>query len=224
MRVVRLLVARCEVRYSGRLTAVLPEAVRLLILKSDGSVLVHDDAGGYKPLNWMTGPTVTEELGDVLVVRKPKTEDVLEIRLAEIISDVRHDMGESAALQKDGVERDLQLELAAAPAALGEELTLVKREWSTEVGPVDLMCKDDTGEWVAVEIKRIGTIDAVEQLTRYLGFIREDPAKSACRGILAAQKLKPQAVALAEARGIRCVEVDLAVLRGEREPELTLFL
>ena len=219
----RLLVARCEVRYSGRLTAVLPEAVRLLILKADGSVLVHDDAGGYKPLNWMTGPTVTEELGDVLVVRKPKTEDVLEIRLVEILSDVRHDMGESAALQKDGVERDLQLELAAAPAALGEELTLVKREWSTEVGPVDLMCKDEDGEWVAVEIKRIGTIDAVEQLTRYLGFIREDSAKSACRGMLAAQTMKPQAVALAESRGIRCVEVDLAVLRGEREPELTLF-
>ena len=169
----RLLVARCEVRYTGRLTAVLPEAVRLLILKADGSVLVHDDAGGYKPLNWMTGPTLIEELGDVLVVRKPKTEDVLEIRLAEVLSDVAHDMGESAALQKDGVERDLQLELAAAPAALGEELTLVKREWPTEVGPVDLMCRDESGEWVAVEIKRIGTIDAVEQLTRYLGFIRE---------------------------------------------------
>jgi endonuclease len=220
---VRLLVARCEVRYTGRLTAVLPEAVRLLILKEDGSVLVHDDAGGYKPLNWMTGPTQIEELGDVLVVRKPKTEDSLEIRLAEVLSDVRHDMGESAALQKDGVERDLQLELAAAPQALGEELTLVKREWPTDVGPVDLMCKDETGEWVAVEIKRIGTIDAVEQLTRYLGFIREDPAKAACRGILAAQRLKPQAIALAEARGIRCVEVDLAVLRGEREPDLTLF-
>jgi RecB family endonuclease NucS len=219
----RLLVARCEVRYSGRLTAVLPEAVRLLILKADGSILVHDDAGGYKPLNWMTGPTLVEELGDVLVVRTPKTEDVLEIRLAEILSDVTHDMGESVALQKDGVERDLQLELAASPCALGEELTLVKREWPTEIGPVDLMCKDDSGKWVAVEIKRIGTIDAVEQLTRYLGFIRTDPAKDACRGILAAQKLKPQAVALAESRGIRCVEVDLAVLRGEREPELTLF-
>src|SRR6476659_7533778 len=175
VRRVRLVVARCEVRYTGRLTAVLPEAVRLLILKADGSVLVHDDAGGYKPLNWMTGPTVIEELGDVLVVRKPKTEDVLEIRLAEVLSDVVHDMGESAALQKDGVERDLQLELAAATTALGEELTLVKREWSTEVGPVDLMCKDEGGEWVAVEIKRIATIDAVEQLTRYLGFIREDP-------------------------------------------------
>ena len=194
-----------------------------MILKADGSVLVHDDAGGYKPLNWMTAPTSVEELGDTLVVRKLKTEDVLEIRLAEVLSDVVHDMGESAALQKDGVERDLQEELAAAPASLGEELTLVKREWSTEVGPVDLMCRDDSGEWVAVEIKRIGTIEAVEQLTRYLGFIREDPAKSACRGILVAQKLKPQAVVLAESRGIRCVEVDLALLRGEREPDLTLF-
>ena len=152
----RLLVARCEVRYSGRLNAVLPEAVRLLIFKADGSVLVHDDAGGYKPLNWMTAPTFVEDEGDRLVVRKLKTEDVLEIRLAEILSDVSHDMGESAALQKDGVERDLQEELAAAPAALGEELTLVRREWATEVGPVDLMCRDENGEWVAVEIKRIG--------------------------------------------------------------------
>jgi endonuclease len=219
----RLLVARCEVLYTGRLNAVLPEAVRLLILKADGSVLVHDDAGGFKPLNWMTAPTSVEDAGDTLIVRKPKTDDALEIRLVEILSDVRHDMGESAALQKDGVERDLQEELAAAPAALGEELTLVKREWATEVGPVDLMCRDEDGEWVAVEIKRIGTIEAVEQLTRYLGFIREDPAKSACRGILAAQKLKPQAIALADSRGIRCVEVDLALLRGEREPDLTLF-
>ena len=219
----RLLVARCEVRYSGRLNAVLPEAVRLLILKADGSVLVHDDAGGFKPLNWMTAPTVVEDGGDTLVVRKPKTEDVLEIRLVEVLSDVTHDMGESAALQKDGVERDLQEQLAAAPAALGEELVLVKREWPTEVGPVDLMCKDPAGEWVAVEIKRIATIEAVEQLTRYLDFIRRDPAKESCRGILAAQRLKPQAIALAESRGIRCVEVDLEILRGEREPDLTLF-
>ena len=219
----RLLVARCEVRYSGRLTAVLPEAVRLLMLKADGSVLVHDDAGGFKPLNWMTAPTAIEDRGDVLVVRKQKTEDVLEITLVEVLSDVVHDMGESAALQKDGVERDLQEALAAAPATLGEELVLVKREWPTEVGPVDLMCKDPAGEWVAVEIKRIGTIEAVEQLTRYLAFIREDPAKAGCRGVLAAQTIKPQAVALAESRGLRCVEVDLAVLRGEREPDLTLF-
>jgi RecB family endonuclease NucS len=220
---VRLLVARCEVRYSGRLTAVLPEAVRLLILKADGSVLVHDDAGGYKPLNWMTAPTFVRDDGDRLVVTKPKTEDVLEIRLVEVLSDVSHDMGESAALQKDGVERDLQEALAALPTALGEELTLVRREWPTEVGPVDLMCTDPGGGWVAVEIKRVGTIEAVEQLGRYLEFIRRDPAKAECRGILAAQSLKPQAVALAESRGLGWVEVDLAVLRGEREPDLTLF-
>ena len=219
----RLLVARCEVRYSGRLNAVLPEAVRLLILKADGSVLVHDDAGGYKPLNWMTAPAALRDEGDRLVVTKPKTEDVLEIRLAEIVSDVTHDMGESASLQKDGVERDLQEELASTPGALGEELTLVRREWPTEVGPVDLMCADAAGGWVAVEITRVGTIEAVEQLGRYLEFIRRDPAKAECRGILAAQSLKPQAVALAESRGYRCVEVDLAVLRGDREPDLTLF-
>ena len=219
----RLLVARCEVRYSGRLNAVLPEAVRLLILKADGSVLVHDDAGGYKPLNWMTAPTYVEDEGDRLVVRKLKTEDVLEIRLAEVLSDVAHDMGESAALQKDGVERDLQEELAAAPAALGEELTLVRREWSTEVGPVDLMCRDESGDWVAVEIKRIATIEAVEQLTRYLERVRRDPALGSCRGLLAAQVVKPQARVLAQARGMECVEVDLELLRGEREPELKLF-
>ena len=216
----RLLVARCEVRYTGRLTATLPEAVRLLVLKSDGSVLVHDDTGGYKPLNWMTPPTVIEEDGDTIVVRKKagKTEDRLEIRVAQILSDVTHDMGESAALQKDGVERDLQEELAAQPGALGEDLHLIRREWPTDIGPVDLMCKDEGGNWVAVEIKRVATIDAVEQLTRYLERI-----DGACRGVLAAQQVKPQARTLAESRGIRCVEVDLAVLRGEREPDLTLF-
>jgi len=221
---VRLIVARCSVRYTGRGSTYLPEAVRLLLVKSDGTFMVFDDGRSQvKPLNWMTAPTTIEDLGDVLVVRNPKTEDVLEIRLSQVLSDVVHDMGESAALQKDGVERDLQELLAASPAALGEELVLVKREWPTDVGPVDLMCKDAEGEWLAVEIKRIGTIDAVEQLTRYLGFIREDPAKARCRGLLAAQSIKPQAVALAESRGIRCVEVDLAVLRGEREPDLTLF-
>jgi endonuclease len=221
----RLIVARCDVTYTGRATTHLPEAVRLLMIKADGTFMIWSDGGGskVKPQNWMTAPTVVEDEGDRLVVRKPKTEDVLEIRLVEVLSDVVHDMGESAALQKDGVERHLQEELAAAPSALGEDLTLVKREWATDVGPVDLMCKDADGEWVAVEIKRTGTIEAVEQLTRYLGFIREDPAKSACRGVLAAQTIKPQAVALAESRGIRCVEVDLAILRGEREPDLTLF-
>jgi RecB family endonuclease NucS len=220
---VRLLVARCEVAYTGRVSAVLPEAVRLLIVKADGSVLVHDDAGGYKPLNWMTAPTFVVDERDRLVVTKPKSEDALEIRLHQVLSDVEHDMGESVALQKDGVERDLQEALAAVPEALGEPLTLVRREWATEVGPVDLMCRDAEGGWVAVEIKRVGTIEAVEQLTRYLDFIRRDPAKADCRGLLAAERLKPQAVALAESRGVRCVAVDLAVLRGEREPELTLF-
>src|SRR5438045_9696298 len=128
----------------------------------------------------MTSPTHVEQDADTLIVRKLKTEDVLHIRLAEVLSDVTHDMGASAALQKDGVERDLQEELAAAPAALGEELTLVRREWPTEVGPVDLMCRDGEREWVAVEIKRLGTLEAVEQLTRYLEFIRRDPAKASC--------------------------------------------
>jgi RecB family endonuclease NucS len=198
--------------------AVLPEAVRLLVLKADGSVLVHDDTGGYKPLNWMTPPTVIEERDGTIVVRKSKSEDRLEIRVAEILSDVTHDMGESAALQKDGVERHLQEELAAQPHALGEELRLVRREWPTDIGPVDLMCRDEDGGWVAVEVKRVATIDAVEQLCRYLERIDGE-----CRGILAAEVVKPQARTLAEARGIRCVELDLLVLRGEREPELTLF-
>jgi RecB family endonuclease NucS len=221
----RLIVARCEVTYTGRLNAYLPVSTRLLMLKADGAVLVHADAGGYKPLNWMTPPTAVEVDGETIVVRKRqgKTEDRLEIRLHEILSDVEHDMGEAAALEKDGVERDLQLELAAQPDALGEALRLVRREWPTDVGPVDLMCRDEEGRWVAVEIKRVATIEAVEQLTRYLDFIRVDPAKHACRGILAAQSIKPQAATLAESRGIRCVEVDLGILRGEREPELTLF-
>src|SRR3954463_2685658 len=221
----RLIVARCEVTYSGRLNAFLPESTRLLILKDDGSVLVHADAGGYKPLNWRTPPTVVEEDGGVFVVRKGagRSEDRLEIRLVEVLSDVAHDMGEAAALEKDGVERDLQLLLAADPGAVEPGLRLVKREWPTDVGPVDLMCRDSEDGWVAVEIKRVGTIDADEQLTRYLDCIRADPSRAACRGILAAQQLKPQAIALAEQRGIGTAEVDLAVLRGEREPELTLF-
>jgi endonuclease len=220
---VRLLVARCEVRYTGRLTARLPEAVRLLMFKADGSFLVHDDAGGFRPLNWMTPPSVIEETEGVIVVRKRagKTEDRLEIRIADVLSDQEHEMAEVAGLEKDGVEKHLQEALAAAPARLEAELRLDRREWMTEIGPVDLMCRDCDDGWVAVEVKRVGTIDAVEQLTRYLERIRPD--LDACRGVLAAQTIKPQARTLAEARGIRCVEVDLAVLRGEREPDLTLF-
>ncbi len=225
---VRLIVARCEVVYSGRLNAVLPEAVRLLMLKSDGSFLVHADTGGFKPQNWMTPPTVIEmagELPEQIVVRKRagKSEDRLDIRIVEILSDVEHDMGEAAALAKDGVERDLQEALAYQPAALGEELRLVRREWPTDIGPVDLMCRDTGDGWVAVEIKRVATIDAVEQLTRYVERIRLLPGMSACRGILAGQRVVKQARTLAEARGLGWVEVDLASLRGEKEPELTLF-
>ena len=224
----RLIVARCEVRYSGRLNTVLPEALRLLMVKADGSFMVHADSGGFKPSNWMTAPTVIEEEGVPLariVVRKRAgaTEDRLEIAIAEVVSDVFHDMGEAAALEKDGVERDLQEALAASPQFCGEGFRLVRREWPTDIGPVDLMCRDGEDAWIAVEIKRVATIDAVEQLTRYLERIRHDPAMASCRGILAAQAIKPQARVLAEARGLTCVEVDLAVLRGEREPDLTLF-
>ena len=225
----RLIVARCEVRYSGRLNAVLPEALRLLMLKSDGSVMVHADTGGYKPQNWMTPPAVIEEIGSPptrIVVRKVKDDDRLEIAIAEVISDVTHELGpptQAAALEKDGVEADLQEQLAAAPGWCGEGFRLVRREWPTDIGPVDLMCRDARDGWVAVEIKRVATIDAVEQLTRYLERIRRDPEKGGCTGVLAAERIKPQARVLAESRGLRCVEVDLAVLRGEREPELTLF-
>ncbi|WP_205695914.1 endonuclease NucS [Conexibacter sp. SYSU D00693] len=221
----RLVVARCEVRYTGRLDALLPMALRLIMLKSDGSVLVHADTGGYKPQNWMTPPTVVEESEDRIVVRKRAgaTEDRLDIVIEEVLSDVTHDMGEAAALEKDGVEAHLQELLADAPEWCGEGFRLVRREWPTDIGPVDLMCRDDEDGWVAVEVKRVATIEAVEQLTRYLERICRDPAMAGCRGVLVAQTIKPQARVLAEARGFACVEVDLGVLRGEREPELTLF-
>jgi RecB family endonuclease NucS len=231
----RLIVARCSATYSGRLDTMLPEALRLIMVKADGSVLLHADAGGYKPLNWMTPPTVIEEAAAdageaaTMVVRKfaGKTEDRLEITLHEVLSDVLHDMGspdEDAALAKDGVEAHLQELLAEQPHWCGEGLRLVRREWPTDIGPVDLMCRDSEDGWVAVEIKRVATIESVEQITRYLERLRTDPQFSDCRGVLAAQQIKPQARVLAESRGIACVEVDLAVLRGEREPELRLFV
>jgi endonuclease len=220
----RLIVARCSVEYSGRLSAHLPEALRLIMLKADGSVLVHADAGGFKPLNWMTPPTAVIEEGDTITVRKVKGEDQLLITLHEVVNDITHTMDFDAdRLSKEGVEADLQVALAAAPHFCGEGFRLVRREWPTDIGPVDLMCRDDEDGWIAVEIKRVGTIDAVEQLTRYLERIRLDPALGQCRGVLAAQVVKPQARVLAESRGIAWVEVDLAVLRGEREPALTLF-
>ena len=223
----RLIVALCEVIYSGRLNARLPESTRLLMIKADGTVMVWSDRDGYKvkPLNWMTPPTTVEESDGLIVVRKRagRAEDCLEIRLAEVLSDVSHEMGEAAGLEKDGVERDLQELLADRPEALGEELRLVRREWPTDIGPVDLMCRDPDDGWVAVEVKRIAGIEAVEQLVRYLERIRLDPARADCRGVLAATRFRPQALMLADSRGVRCAEVDLALLRGEREPELTLF-
>jgi RecB family endonuclease NucS len=226
----RLIVARCSVQYSGRLRTTLGEATRLLMFKADGTFMVWSDYGGssVKPLNWMTPPTVIEQDGERIVVRKHggSSEDVVEIELHEVVSDVTHEMGSpdaDAALTKDGVEAHLQELLADAPEWCGEGFRLVRREWPTDIGPVDLMCRDATDAWVAVEIKRIAGIEAVEQLTRYLERIRLDPAFAECRGILAAQAIKPQARVLAGARGIECVEVDLAVLRGEREPDLKLF-
>src|SRR6516165_3668846 len=219
----RLIVARCEVRYRGRLNALLPEALRLIMIKADGSVLIHADAGGYKPLNWMTPPTVIEESPDRITVRKRGGEDRVEIDLHEVLSDVTHALDPDPALTKDGIEADLQRLLADQPHWCGEGLRLVRREWPTDIGPVDLMCRDQDERWVAVEIKRVAGIDAVEQLTRYLDRIRMDPAFGSCRGVLAAQQIKPQARTLAKARGIHCVEVMLAVLRGEREPDLKLF-
>jgi RecB family endonuclease NucS len=226
---VRLIVARCEVSYIGRLTTVLPEAVRLLMIKPDGTLMVWADGGGVKPLNWMTPPTVVEqelnEDGSLsrLVVRKQRMEDRLEISISEVLSDVEEELDTELGLEKEGIERELQELLADAPEWCGEGFRLVRREWSTDIGPVDLMCRDGEDEWIAVEIKRIATIDAVEQLTRYLERIRLDPALGSCRGVLAAQVIKPQARVLAQARGIDCVEVDIEVLRGEREPALTLF-
>jgi RecB family endonuclease NucS len=227
----RLMVARCSIDYSGRLTTHLAEATRLLMTKADGTFMVWSDYGGQsvKPLNWMTPPTVIEEDGDRLTVRKhgSSSEDRLEIELHEVISDVTLDMGSAEAdhaLAKDGVEAHLQELLAEQPHWCGEGFRLVRREWATDIGPVDLMCRDEQDDWIAVEIKRVAGIEAVEQLTRYLERIRLDPALGECRGVLAAQAIKPQARVLAEARGIHWVEVDLAVLRGDREPDLRLFV
>src|SRR5436305_9441912 len=185
----RLIVARCEVRYSGRLSALLPEALRLIIVKADGSVLVHADAGGYKPLNWMTPPTVIEESPGAMVVRKRAgaSEDRLEISIAEVLSDVEHDMGqpdEDAALAKDGVEAHLQVLLSEQPHWCGEGFRLVRREWPTDICPVDLMCRDSEDARVAVKIKRVAGIDAVDPLTRYFGRIRLDPAFASRPGLL----------------------------------------
>jgi RecB family endonuclease NucS len=219
---VRLVIAKCSVDYIGRLTAHLPPAIRLIMVKSDGSVLVHSDTGGYKPLMWMTPPCRLEESeGLWRVVNKGGEE--LQITVEEILHDSAHSLGIDPGLVKDGVEAHLQVLLAAHPQTLGEGYTLVRREYMTAIGPVDLLCKDAQGASVAVEIKRRGEIDGVEQLTRYLELLGRDPLLAPVRGIFAAQEIKPQARVLAEDRGIRCVVLDYNLLRGMVKDELTLF-
>ena len=218
----RLVIARCSVDYEGRLTAHLPMAPRLLMVKADGCVAVHADGGAYKPLNWMNAPnTLTEEEGR-WVVRNPKGE-TLTITIEEVLADTAHELGVDPGLQKDGVEAHLQELLAANPDRVAAGLTLVRREYPTDIGPVDLLCRDADGQAVAVEIKRRGEIDGVEQLARYLERLERDPLLRPVRGIFAAQVVKPQAKVLAESRGIDWVEVDYDDLRGIESDELRLF-
>ena len=226
----RLVVARCQVDYAGRLTAHLPMATRLLMRKNDGSVLVHSDGGSYKPLNWMSPPCkVAEGVSETGVPEwlvTGKDGDTLRILLEEVLHDSAHDLGLDPGLQKDGVEKHLQELLAEHPATLADGLTLVRREFPTAIGPVDLMCRDGEGRSVAVEIKRRGEIDGVEQLTRYLELLNREPlltAKGPVRGIFAAQEIKPQARVLAGDRGILCAVVDYDALRGLDDPSDRLF-
>ena len=226
----RLVIARCTVDSEGRLTAHLPEAVRLLMVKADGCVAIHADGGAYKPLNWMNSPnTLTvdddpeaEDARAVWTVRNPGGE-TLTITLHEVLSDEAHEMGLDPGLQKDGVEAHLQKLLAADPTAILDGLRLVRREYPTDIGPVDLLCRDARGETVAIEVKRRGEIDGVEQLTRYLEFLNRDPLLRPVRGVFVAQEIRPQARVLAEDRGIGCVVVDYDDLRGIESDELKLF-
>ena len=214
----RLVVARCSVDYTGRLNAHLPLATRLLVCKADGSVLVHSDAGGYKPLMWMTPPCVLrEEPGHWTVVNK--AQEQLAITIEEIVSDTNHDLGIDPGLKKDGVEAHLQQLLAERCEVLGPGWTLVRREYPTDIGPVDLLCRDADGVHVAVEIKRRGEIDGVEQLARYLERLGRDPLLRPVRGVFAAQEIKPQARVLAAERGIACLVLDYDELRG-LEPDV----
>ena len=218
----RLVIARCQVDYAGRLTAHLPMALRLLLVKADGSVSVHADDRAYKPLNWMSPPCrLTEEPG-VWTVRN-KADETLVITIEEVLHDSSHELGVDPGLVKDGVEAHLQELLAAHPDTFGEGWTLVRREYMTAVGPVDLLCRDAAGGHVAVEVKRRGEIDGVEQLTRYLELMNRDPLLAPVRGVFAAQQIKPQARTLATDRGIRCVTVDYDALRGMQRDDLLLF-
>ncbi|MGH3443897.1 MAG: endonuclease NucS [Nocardioidaceae bacterium] len=223
----RLVIARCQVDYAGRLTAHLPMATRLIMVKNDGSVLIHSDGGSYKPLNWMSPPCSVVEgasedgLAQWLVTGKH--DDTLRILLEDVLHDSDHELGIDPGLRKDGVEKHLQELLADHPATLAEGLRLVRREFPTAIGPVDLMCRDADGASVAVEVKRRGEIDGVEQLTRYLELLNRDPHLRPVRGIFAAQEIKPQARVLAADRGIACAVVDYDALRGMDDPTERLF-
>ena len=218
----RLVIARCSVDYAGRLEAHLPEAVRLIMVKADGCVAIHSDGGAYKPLNWMNAPNMLVEGDGQWVVANPKGE-TLTITLHEVFSDQVVELGSDPGLQKDGVEAHLQELLAAAPHVIEDGFTLVRREYPTAIGPIDLVCRDGSGQVVAIEVKRRGEIDGVEQLARYIERLHLDSSLGQVRGVFVAQIVKPQARVLAESRGFRWVEVDYDELRGLREDELRLF-
>ena len=220
--------------YQGRLLAHLPLATRLLLVKADGSVLIHSDGGSYKPLNWMSPPCAMTEVApenheiadgvaSVWVVQHAKSEDRLRVLLHEVLHDSDHELGVDPGLVKDGVEAHLQRLLAEHIATLGPGYTLVRREYMTAIGPVDILCKDATGGSVAVEIKRRGDIDGVEQLTRYLELMNRDPHLAPVAGVFAAQEIKPQARTLATDRGIRCVTLDYEGLKGIDDVGSRLF-
>ena len=230
----RLVIATCSVDYDGRLTAHLPLATRLLVVKADGSVLVHSDGGSYKPLNWMSPPCAMAEVEPdeaeaaegvtaVWVVQHAKSEDRLRVKIHEVHHDSEHELGVDPGLVKDGVEAHLQKLLAEHITTLGDGWTLTRREYMTPIGPVDILCKDGGGATVAVEIKRRGDIDGVEQLTRYLELMNRDPHLAPVTGVFAAQQIKPQARTLAQDRGIRCVVLDYDALKGIDNSEHRLF-
>ncbi len=218
----RLVIARCSVDYDGRLSAHLPLAERLIMVKADGCVAIHADGGAYKPLNWMNAPNRLVEGEGRWTVTNPKGEQLI-ITIDEVISDTAHDLGVDPGLQKDGVEAHLQELLAEDPTSIEDGFLLVRREFPTDIGPVDLMCRDTEGKAVAVEVKRRGEIDGVEQLTRYLDFLNRDPNLRPVRGVFVAQEIKPQAKVLAADRDIDCVEVDYDELRGIESSQTRLF-
>ena len=222
----RLLVATCTVDYVGRLTAHLPEATRLILFKADGSVSIHADDRAYKPLNWMSPPCFTTEINETdkkIITVENKAGERLVITVSQVIHNSTHELGIDPGLVKDGVEAHLQVLLAEHVKTFGKNWQLVRREYPTAIGPVDLLCKDEFGKTVAVEIKRRGDIDGVEQLTRYLELLNRDGLIAPVSGVFAAQEIKPQAKVLAEDRGIRCVVVDYDALRGLDRKDERLF-